>query len=141
VGGGGGGATREGSIESSGMCLILIALYLFRSLSTSFTHCGTSYFLALCCYFGDFLLVSVCTLANWVLQNVKNLKDPECMVISVLLMVGNKKPTQKNHPKKPKKTLLKNPPEMFLFCFLGFFKFLIFFVKIIQTFLFEKDFL
>jgi hypothetical protein len=44
--------------------------------------------------------------------------------------VGNKKPTKKNH--------LKNPLKRGLFVF---FLILIFFMKIIQTFLFETDFL
>ncbi len=49
-----------------------------------------------------------------------------------------KKPTQK---KPPKKTYLKKPTiNVFLF-FWGFLKFFLFFMKIIQTFLFETDFL
>jgi hypothetical protein len=47
--------------------------------------------------------------------------------------VGNKKPIQKNPPKKTQKNH-KNG-------FFGFFKIKIFFMKIIQTFLFETDFL
>jgi hypothetical protein len=43
----------------------------------------------------------------------------------------------KKQPKKPKKNLLKKP----LKCFLGFFLNFEFFMKIIQTFLFETDFL
>jgi hypothetical protein len=46
--------------------------------------------------------------------------------------VGNKKPTQKNPPKKP--------TENAFFVFLGFLNFL-FFMKVIQTFLFETIFL
>ncbi len=52
-----------------------------------------------------------------------------------------KNPPKKTHPKKPKKTHLKKPTNngFFLF-FLGFLNFL-FFMKIIQTFLFQTDFL
>ncbi len=50
--------------------------------------------------------------------------------------VGNKKPTQKN-----KKNHLKPHKKFFFFFFFGFLKFLTFFMKIIQTFLFETDFL
>jgi hypothetical protein len=42
----------------------------------------------------------------------------------IRIRVGIKKPTQKAHPKKPKKTHLKNPIKM---GFLSFFKFLIFY--------------
>jgi hypothetical protein len=57
----------------------------------------------------------------------------------VMYRVGNKKPTQKNPPKKthPKKPNKKNPQKMFTFGLLNF----LFFMKIIQTFLFETDFL
>ncbi len=52
--------------------------------------------------------------------------------------VGIKKPTQKNPPKKPKKTHLKKPTKNGVFwVFLIF----LFFMKIIQTFLFQTDFL
>jgi hypothetical protein len=48
--------------------------------------------------------------------------------------VGNKKPTQKNPPKRaPKKTRLR-------MCFLFVFLIFNFLCKIIQTFLFETDF-
>jgi hypothetical protein len=47
------------------------------------------------------------------------------------------KKTQK-HPKNPPKKTTKN---VFSFCFLGFFKFLIFYENNIRTFLFETDFL
>jgi hypothetical protein len=43
----------------------------------------------------------------------------------------------KKHPKKPKKTHLKNPLKMVFWGFLNF----LFFMKIIQTFLFQTDFL
>jgi hypothetical protein len=64
--------------------------------------------------------------------------DPDIIIgefEGVLHRVGNKKPTQKN----PQKTTYKNPLKMFfiLFCFLNF----IFFMKIIQTFLFGTYFL
>jgi hypothetical protein len=62
--------------------------------------------------------------------------DSACCILSQL-----KKPTQKTHPKKPKKTHLKNPTKnVFFWVFLGFLNFL-FFMKIIQTFLFQTDFL
>jgi hypothetical protein len=52
--------------------------------------------------------------------------------------VGNKKPTQKI----PKKTTQKTHKKCFFFGgFLGFFLNFKFFMKIIQTFLFETDFL
>jgi hypothetical protein len=55
--------------------------------------------------------------------------------------VGIKKPNQKNPPKKTQ----KNPPKKttkngVFWVFFGFFKFLIFY-EIIQTFLFQTDFL
>jgi hypothetical protein len=55
--------------------------------------------------------------------------------------VGIKKPTQKTHSKKPKKTQknhLKNPQKNVFF---EFFVNFLFFMKIIQTFLFQTDFL
>jgi hypothetical protein len=52
-----------------------------------------------------------------------------------------KKP-QKTHPKKPKKTHLKKPTKnVFFWGFFGFFLNFLFFMKIIQTFLFQTDFL
>jgi len=55
--------------------------------------------------------------------------------------VGIKKPTQKNPPKKPPKNHLKKPTKngflRFFWVFLNF----LFFMKIIQTFLFQTDFL
>ncbi len=67
--------------------------------------------------------------------------DFECSVKS---RVGIKKPTQKNPPKKTQKTHLKKPTKnVFFVSFFGFFwVFLnfLFFMKIIQTFLFHTDF-
>jgi hypothetical protein len=49
-----------------------------------------------------------------------------------------KNPPKKTHPKKPKKTHLKKPNKNgFFWVFLNF----LFFMKIIQTFLFQTDFL
>ncbi len=55
--------------------------------------------------------------------------------------VGIKKPTQKNPPKKTQKTHLKNPLKMGFFGFFWVFLNCKFFMKSIQTFLFETDFL
>jgi hypothetical protein len=50
-----------------------------------------------------------------------------------------KNPPKKTHPKKPQKTHLKKPTKnvFFVWVFLNF----LFFMKIIQTFLFQTDFL
>jgi hypothetical protein len=52
-------------------------------------------------------------------------------------MVGIKKPTQKTPPKKTQKPTLKKPTKNGFWGFLNF----LFFMKIIQTFLFQTDFL
>jgi hypothetical protein len=57
---------------------------------------------------------------------------------SEIRRVGIKKPTQKNPPKKTQKTHIKKPTKNVFF--LGFLNFL-FFMKIIQTFLFQKFFM
>ncbi len=68
----------------------------------------------------------------------KRIKLASTRVIPGSIRVGIKKPTQKTHPKKPQKTHLKKPTKMFFFLiFLNF----LFFMKIIQTFLFQPDFL
>jgi hypothetical protein len=53
-----------------------------------------------------------------------------------------KNPPKKTHPKKPKKTHLKKPTKKcFFFGFFWVFLNFLFFMKIIQTFLFQTDFL
>jgi hypothetical protein len=59
-------------------------------------------------------------------------------IVSILGRVGIKKPTQKNPPKKTQKNHLKKPTKNGYF---GVFLNFLFFMKIIQTFLFQTDFL
>jgi hypothetical protein len=52
-----------------------------------------------------------------------------------------KNPPKKTHPKKNKKTHLKKPTKNGFFGFFGVFLNFLFFMKIIQPFLFQTDFL
>ncbi len=52
-----------------------------------------------------------------------------------------KNPPKKTHPKKPQKTHLKKPTKNGFFGFFLVFLIFLFFMKIIQTFLFQTDFL
>jgi hypothetical protein len=52
-----------------------------------------------------------------------------------------KNPPKKTHPKKTKKTHLKKPTKNVFLGFFWVFLIFLFFMKIIQTFLFQTDFL